>query len=222
MENPADFLSRHPMQSNTRFERNIADEYVNYLRSNAVPKSMSVNEIKKAIENDASMQTLIKAINSGRWDYKKKICNRTNIADEYVNYLMSNAVPKSMSVNEIKTATENDAGMQTLIKAINSGGWDYKKKDLQPYNKIRNELVTSENLVLRGTHIIIPHSLCNQVLNLAHEGHQGIAKTKRLLRQKVWYPNIDRDAEDIIKNCIPCIANSSAPKPEPLQMSDLP
>ena len=54
------------MQSNTRFERNIADEYVNYLMSNAVPKSMSVNEIKTATENDASMQTLIKAINSVR------------------------------------------------------------------------------------------------------------------------------------------------------------
>ena len=42
-------------------------------------------------------------------------------------------------VVEIKTATENDASMQTLIKAINSGRWDYKNKDLQSYNKIRNE-----------------------------------------------------------------------------------
>ena len=50
------------MESNTRFEDDIADEYVNYLMSNAVPKSMSVNEIKTATENDASLQTLIKAL----------------------------------------------------------------------------------------------------------------------------------------------------------------
>ena len=32
-------------------------------------------------------------------------------------------------------------------------------------------------------------------LQLAHEGHQGIVKTKQLLRQKVWFPNIDAQVE---------------------------
>lgn len=49
-----------------------------------------------------------------------------------------------------------------------------------------------------------PHSctLQQRVMQLAHEGHQGIAKTKSLLREKVWFPNIDRRVEAMITNCI--------------------
>jgi len=39
------------------------------------------------------------------------------------------------------------------------------------------------------TRIVIPTAL--KVIQLAHEGHQGIVKTKALLRSKVWFPNID-------------------------------
>ena len=33
----------------------------------------------------------------------------------------------------------------------------------------------------------------------AHEGHQGIAKTKALLRKKVWFPGIDSAVEKKVK-----------------------
>ena len=70
-----------------------------------------------------------------------------NIAEQYVNYLVDNAVPKAMSLDEISNAFEADPTMR----------------------------------------IVIPPSLQNHAVQLAHEGHQGIVKTKQLLRQKVWY-----------------------------------
>ena len=39
-ENPADFMSRHPNLQATA-ERNFADEYVNYICTNAIPKAMT-------------------------------------------------------------------------------------------------------------------------------------------------------------------------------------
>ena len=45
------------------------------------------------------------------------------------------------------------------------------------------------------TKLVMPSSLQQQTLDLAHEGHQGITKTKALLRSKVWFPNIDRMIE---------------------------
>ena len=60
------------------------------------------------------------------------------------------------------------------------------------------------------------------VLQLTREGHQGIVKTKTLLRTKVWCPNIDQQAEAIVWNCITCQANTSVTHSEPLQMSELP
>ena len=53
-------------------------------------------------------------------------------------------------------------------------------------------------IVLRGCNrIIIPTSLRSKAIDLAHIGHQGIMKTK-LLREKVWFPGIDKMAEEKI------------------------
>ena len=59
-------------------------------------------------------------------------------------------------------------------------------------------------------------------LSLAHEGHQGLVKTKRLLREKVWFPGIDAQAKSMIEKCIPCQAATPTKHHEPLQMTKLP
>ena len=58
---------------------------------------------------------------------------------------------------------------------------------------MRNELTVVGNLVLRRTRLVIPRKLCKQVLDLAHEGHQGVVKTKQRLCTKVLWPGIDRE-----------------------------
>ena len=42
---------------------------------------------------------------------------------------------------------------------------------------------------------MIPQSLRKVVLELGHEGHQGVVKTKSRLRTKVWWPKMDGDVE---------------------------
>ena len=75
---------------------------------------------------------------------------------------------------------------------------------------------------MRGPRIIIPSKLRKQTLNLAHEGHQGIVKTKARLREKVWWPGIDRDAELLVKSCKPCQLVGPLPKAEPIKPTPLP
>lgn len=59
-------------------------------------------------------------------------------------------------------------------------------------------------------------------MKLAHEGHQGIVKTKSLLREKVWFPGIDRLVENEIQNCLACQATVECKNTEPLKMTELP
>ena len=90
------------------------------------------------------------------------------------------------------------------------------------YN-IREELTVDDKpLLLRGHRIVIPQSLRKHVIDIAHEGHQGITKTKSLLREKVWFPSIDRMTEKIIRDCITCQTNTIEHTKEPLRMSPLP
>ena len=65
-------------------------------------------------------------------------------------------------------------------------------------------------------------SLRRGTINLAHIGHQGIIKTKRLLHSKVWFPNIDTMVKETIRACLPCQAATSGnhPPPEPLKMTE--
>ena len=70
---------------------------------------------------------------------------------------------------------------------------------------MRDELsVTKEGIVLRNRRILIPKALRERIVILAHSGHQGISKTKALIRSRVWFPGIDRSVESLIKHCIEC------------------
>jgi hypothetical protein len=125
--NPADYLSRHPIQSNHK-QQLLTEEYVNFIASNSIPKAMTIDEIIAATNLDRSLQGLRAAIKLNKWD-----CDIVN-----------------------------------------------------PYKPIKDELtVTSQGLVLRGTRIVMPRSLQQRAIEIAHDTHLGLSKTKALLREKI-------------------------------------
>ncbi|KAF4530189.1 hypothetical protein B566_EDAN018004 [Ephemera danica] len=57
---------------------------------------------------------------------------------------------------------------------------------------------------------------------LAHEGHQGIVKTKQRLRSKVWWFTMDKDVEEFYKHCHGCQIVAPFELSEPQQPTALP
>ena len=49
---------------------------------------------------------------------------------------------------------------------------------------MKDELLVYQGTVLRGNRIAVAKALSDRAVDLAHVGHQGIAKTKRLIREK--------------------------------------
>lgn len=92
--------------------------------------------------------------------------------------------------------------------------------------KLRNELCIRKNeemeILLRRSRLVIPSSVQRKIVDIADEGHQGIIKTKQLLREKIWFPGIDSMVENLCKSCIPCLSSVPTNKIEPLRMSKLP
>ena len=144
-----------------------------------------------------------------------------NIAEEYVHYIARNAVPKAMSLTQLQQATSQDPVLQQVHQSVVSGNWT-KTKETHPHFCVKVELTATESLLLRGSRIVIPASLQSTTLQLAHEGHQGIVRTKQLLREKVWWPGIDKDVEHLIRSCISCQAQSFQSCPQPLTMTEMP
>lgn len=144
--------------------------------------------------------------------------------DAYVNFVITNAIPSAVTLQEIKDATATDETLQNLARVITTQKWHEVGKDVGQYQQIKQELSVSNGVILRGTRIIVPGRLRQRVIMLAHSGHQGIVKTKRFLRDSDWFPGIDKMVEEMVRECLPCQAANHDTKPvsEPLQMSPLP
>ena len=144
--------------------------------------------------------------------------------DAYINFVTTNAVPPSVTLQEVKDSIAADETLQSLARVITNQRWHEVGKDVSQYQQIKQELSISNGVILRGTRIIVPAKLQSRMVMLAHNGHQGIVKTKRFLQDSVWFPGIDKKVEELVKGCIRCQAMNHDPKPasEPLQMSPLP
>ena len=147
---------------------------------------------------------------------------KRNVADEYVYYVCSNAIPKAMTLQEIQSETEKDPTLQSLIKAIETDRWT--DSEILDYKRLKDELLVYSGVVLRGNRIVVPSKLRERAVDLAHVGHQGIVKTKSLIREKVWFPGIDKMVKDKVDNCLACqtVTPSKSSRIEPLQMTPLP
>ena len=48
---------------------------------------------------------------------------------------------------------------------------------------------------------------------------QGVEKTKSLLREKIWYPNMDKRVKEMVDKCIACQSAGNSNSPEPMQIT---
>ena len=77
-------------------------------------------------------------------------------------------------------------------------------------------------MILRGARVIMPKVLRQRAVDLAHEGHQGPVKTKKLIREKVWFPQIDSLVERCVQKCLACQSVGQPNKPAPLETVEIP
>ena len=90
---------------------------------------------------------------------------------------------------------------------------------------LRYKLSVSNGLVLRGDRIIIPKALQEKAVKIAHSSHQGIVKTKALMRETVWFPGLDKKVERAVRDCLPCQASTrsnTSSNHAPLKMTKMP
>ena len=73
--------------------------------------------------------------------------------------------------------------------------------------------------------MIIPETLRLVLLDELHQGHVGIVKMKNVARSYVWWPCIDRDIENLARNCDGCLQMRSRPSAvvlHPWQLAEQP
>jgi hypothetical protein len=140
-------------------------------------------------------------------------------AEQFVRYIAQEAAPKALKIREIERESDRDEKLAVVRDCIASGHWENGPAEFKP---VRNGLCVVGQIVLRGWRLVIPESLRKQTVDLAHEGHQGLVKTKERLRSKVWWPGMDRDADKKCRTCHGCQLVGRPENPEPLKRYELP
>ena len=103
--------------------------------------------------------------------------------EDYINYIANKAVPKAMTLDEIETASQTDSCLKKVRDCLTRNKWS-KQGSMKQYYLVKNELSVKNSIILKGTKLVIPKCLQPRILKLAHESHQGVVKTKQLLREK--------------------------------------
>lgn len=92
-------------------------------------------------------------------------------------------MPAALVPKQVEIASENDPTLQLVRLAIITGDWNRLSGTI--YKAVRDELWLIGQTVMRRNRIKMPENLWKQIIVLAHEGHQGMVRTKARLRDKV-------------------------------------
>ncbi|XP_063839146.1 uncharacterized protein K02A2.6-like [Ostrinia nubilalis] len=138
--------------------------------------------------------------------------------DEEGRYLHYAQDSFPISFNDIKTETAKDVLLSKIYGFV-MYGWPnryaYNEIEKIYFNK-KDYLYIDQGCLVWGYRIVVPKSLRNCIMKEIHDGHPGIVKMKQIARNYVWWENIDRDLEEVARECLPCRELRPAPPAAPL------
>lgn len=133
--------------------------------------------------------------------------------------IVSESLPMAVTVEKVTEDSKKDETIQKVIEALQEGTREAIPREFKPY---MDELCSVDGVLLRANRLVIPTQLQERVIALAHEAHPGMAAMKRRLRQKVWWPQMDKQVEFFVKRCKECTLVSCLGAPEPLKRTKMP
>ena len=110
-------------------------------------------------------------------------------------------------IEYIQQETLADPILQKLGNRISLWDWTKHEKDvdIEPYWKIREELSIIDGMIYRMDRIVIPEKLQRKIIQVGHKlGHLGSTKTKQLLRNKYWFPQMSTLIDETCDKCYEC------------------
>ena len=126
-----------------------------------------------------------------------------------VNFLDSSPVTSE----HIRKETTKDPTMSKVFKFCELG-WptsSIRDPNLTPYVRRKDELSLQNGCILWGSRVIVPPNLRSRIMNELHSSHAGSSRMKELARSYLWWPNLDKDLEELCNSCPDCLAHRANP-----------
>ena len=140
---------------------------------------------------------------------EKELTEELEVRVNYVDYTFQDGrgqPVKDLRLEAIREATRADLEMREVQRFIAEGFPTASSKAgrAAPYWSVRHSLSEHNGLIMYGHRIVVPHLMRREFLELLHQGHQGIAKTRQLVQETVFWPGISSDILSTVAACHQC------------------
>ena len=128
-------------------------------------------------------------------------------------------------LNKIQEETKKDPTLRKLNVIIKKGTWEENRKDpeIAQFFTIKDELYTAENLIFQMNKIVVPENLRVKIIEKAHKmGHFGITRTKQMIREKYWFPLMNKMVENMLSQCYECMVTTKEHRTSPVKSQQIP
>ncbi|XP_058839331.1 uncharacterized protein K02A2.6-like [Topomyia yanbarensis] len=106
-----------------------------------------------------------------------------------------------VTADELAEFTKNDPNVHNLLQGLKVGRMvDGRDR----FGVDQNEFSVQKGCIMKGIRVYIPPKLRKRVLDELHMGHFGISRMKSLARSYCWWECVDRDIEDLSRDCCEC------------------
>lgn len=127
----------------------------------------------------------------------------------------------ALTNKKVRQTVEKDEELQDVMRNMRNDVKIWPEKLIR-YQAFSDKLYEVDGLLMKEEKMVLPHSLRQQAVKLAHFSHPGMSTMKFLLRQGVWWPGMDKDVEDFVKSCPECQLVTPKSIPNPIKFKNLP
>ena len=161
----------------------------------------------------------------------KKLNEEEQQRSESINNLLytlhTTPIIDKITLKSIAEETASDEVLAKLQEIIKSGQtWipKHEGESLQKFKAILPEItITGNGILLKGDRIILPTTLQDVAIRLAHQGsHPGQSSIERRLRYHFFFHKMNIKVSKFLEGCIDCTIFSDSKCKEPLKAHEVP
>lgn len=154
-------------------------------------------------------------------------CSSTSKVDSteiFVSMVVA-ALPSTLAVRlEDFRSHQTSDGECSMLKAYSMKGWPRRDRlplNMTRYWEHRGDFTICEDLLFMGGRLVVPEALRRDIVNLLHDGHQGVNRCLAVARDSVWWPGLNSQVKAAVENC-PACASTRVQRCEPMIPTETP
>ena len=98
----------------------------------------------------------------------------TSETEQFISNLTDSCLPIALTKQELQQAAQQDEIFQQVRQCLQTDRWK-KKGNLKPYFQVRHEFSVKDDLILKGSKLVIPTRLQRRVIDL-HMSHIAVLR----------------------------------------------